>query len=268
MKQVWQPLSVHTQRAFLRILRNAGLDESLAQSIIDLPPTVLADRIISLLREEVFEPSEEYKRARSIMGTNFFGIEAGFIHFGIRTTREERLRLSCIPFSESTLRAVRDTHLLVALLPCSIVGIRERVAPELFSSQRGAWYDKRSFATYVCAPTWCLIRKETPVKQMNQTWAEQYSSLMDTEEVPTVQALVYAVIGNFLATGERLFKTGTVRTATIDHGESRVLVGRFASDTGLHIDGCHDNHHAEDIGITVCLRHEHPDRRSYDESQL
>lgn len=263
--KTWQPISVHTQQAFLRILRNAGLTETLARGVIELPQAVMAERIISLLREESFEPTDAYKRARSIMGKNFLGIEEAMVHLGISIQRSERNALSNIPFTEATLRSVRDTHVLVALPPCSLFGIRDRAPHGLFITEKRAWYDRQSFATYVHEPSWCLLRKEPLSTVPNRTWDEQHSDFQEHEEVPVAYALVYATIAFFLTTGKRLFETVMVRTASVDYGGSRVIVGNFSERTGLHIDGCHDLHRTEDVGMAVCLRHEDLQRRNPDE---
>lgn len=258
MKTTWQPISVLTQQAFLRILRNAGLSETLARTVTELPQSVMADRIITLLKEESFEPSGEYKYARSTMGRNFLGIEEAMVHLGVSMARTERDVLSYIPFSRATLRSVRDTHLLVALPACSLFGIRSRVPHELFAAQQGAWYEKQPFATHVHEPSWCLLRKEPLSTQPNRTWDEQCSDLKETEEVPCAYAVVYGTVVYFLSRGIRLFETTMVRTANLDQGGSRVIVGNFSEKTGVHIDGCHDMHRTEDVAIAVCLQHELP----------
>ena len=256
--KTWQPISVHTQQAFLRILRNAGLNETLARGVTELPHSVMAERIITLLQEESFEPSEEYRRARSIMCQNFIGIEEARVHLGINMEREKRNTLNRIPFTETTLRSVRDTHLLVALPHYSLFGIRDSAPHDLFAVHQRAWYDKQSFATHVHEPSWCLLRKEPLSTSPDRTWDEQRSCLTGTEEVPGAYAVVYTAVAFFLVTGTRLFEAVMVRTATMDQGGSRVIVGNFADRTGLHIDGCHDIHHTKDVGIAVCLQHELP----------
>jgi len=51
---------------------------------------------------------------------------------------------------------------------------------------------------------------------------------------PTARVMVYAIIGHYLATGERLFERIYVRCSDLFSDGSRVLVGNFDSD-GLRV---------------------------------
>ncbi|MFZ2643502.1 MAG: hypothetical protein WA117_21095, partial [Verrucomicrobiia bacterium] len=76
--------------------------------------------------------SSHWLRIRGIMGRNFFGVEEAIKHFGVNPSPEQLAALSEIPFSEARLREVKDTHVLVAVVPLSILDIRGKVERKLF----------------------------------------------------------------------------------------------------------------------------------------
>ncbi len=172
------------------------------------------------------------KRAREIMGINFFGPREANEHFGVTPTRQQRATLSEIPFSEEALKASRDTHVLVAVFPLSILEIRGKVDSKLFYDQ--SWYNKESFAKERGEVSWQLVRKTPVPNSTSKNWQEQQVLLSKDDEVPTAQVMVYAVIGYFLATGERLLENDHVRTSSLDLDGDRVVVGDFDS-RGLFI---------------------------------
>src|SRR5436309_3007503 len=65
----------------------------------------------------------QWLRAREIMGNNFFGVEEAAEHFAAWLVGESISKLIEIPFSEAMLEKCKHTHVLVAVLPLSIVDI-------------------------------------------------------------------------------------------------------------------------------------------------
>ncbi|MCX6764142.1 MAG: hypothetical protein NTU58_00305 [Candidatus Nealsonbacteria bacterium] len=167
--------------------------------------------------EKTFRLATSPKRSREIMGKNFFGLEEIFSHFVARITKKKKqfAALSEVPFSEAVLEELKDTHILIAVLPFSILEIRSKVASSLFLSHEGAWYNKKSFAKKHGQTKWQLVRKTEVANSTSKSWREQQVLLSKDEEVPTAQVMVYTIIGHYLATGEHLFKNTNVRTSSV-----------------------------------------------------
>lgn len=68
-------LSVHKEHEVLLKLEAAGLNDDLVQKIVDSKDNDLATKVIRLIRNGGFEPTTSQKRAREVMGRNYFGIE-------------------------------------------------------------------------------------------------------------------------------------------------------------------------------------------------
>jgi len=174
-------------------------------------------KVVRLIQKGGFEPTTSQKRAREIMGRNFFGVEEAIKHFGVNPTYQQLEVLSEIPFSEVVLEQLKDTHVLVAVFPLSISKIHKR-NPDLFSSD---WRDSRNKQKV----SWQLVYK-TPVDDSNsRTWDEQQSLLDKNEETPITQVMVYTIIGHFLVTGEWLFKDVYVCCSGIESDGCRLKVG-------------------------------------------
>lgn len=146
------------------------------------------------------------KRAREIMGRNMFGVEEATKHFRMNPSKAQLLALSKIPFSEQTLDVCKDTHVLVAVFPLSILEIRGRVSRKLHLFYDEQWYQKELFANDRDGAEWQLVRKTPIPNSIEMKWQEQQALLAQNEEVPTARVMIYTLIGHFLATGERLLK--------------------------------------------------------------
>jgi len=187
----------------------------------------LATKVVRLIQNGGFEPTISQKRAREIMGRSFFGVEEAIKHFGVNPTPQQLAALSEIPFSEAVLEQSKDTHVLVAVFPLSLLEIRGKVESKLFYDQ--SWYNKESFAKARGEVTWQLIRKTKVANSTSKNWQEQQALLSKDDEVPSAQVMVYTIIGHYLTTGERLFEHIFVRTFSVDSDGYRVVVGRFDS---------------------------------------
>ncbi|MBI2041628.1 MAG: hypothetical protein HYT20_01230 [Candidatus Nealsonbacteria bacterium] len=238
-------LSVHKEHEFLQRMESAGLDDDLAQKVIGSKDNDLAAKIVRLIQNGGFEPTTSQKRARKIMGRNFFGVEEAIKHFGVNPTRQQLAVLSEIPFSEAVLEQSKNTHVLAAVFPLSILEIRGK-ADSMFYSQD--WYNKESFAKERGEASWQLVRKTPVDNSTSKNWSEQQALITKDDEVPSAQVMVYTIIGH-LATGERLFEHIYVRTSSVVSGGSRVSVGYFGS-RGLNVDGWWGDGRGDSIGVS------------------
>ena len=206
-----------------------GLDGDAVQLVI-----TRGDKFSAAVKEAVRQLSlgtADHDRARAIMGRNMFGFEEMTEHFHMKSTPQLVAALAVIPFSEATLRACKDTHVLVAFRGTPLMGVRNE-ANDLFYDQD--WYESETFAKEVDDPRWCLVRKTPVEKSTSKTWDEQQALLGKHDETPLARVMVYTIIGHFKATGERLFENVYVRCSDVDSGGDRVSVGYFDSG-GLNV---------------------------------
>jgi len=240
-------LSVHKEHELLLKLEVAGLTDELADMIICSKDNELATKIVKLTENGGFEPTTSQKSAREIMSKNFFGIEEAIKYYGVNPTSQQRSALAEIPFSEAVLQECKDTHILIAIFPVSVLDIRGKVQDKkLFYSQD--WYNKESFAKERKEIGWQLIRKEPVANSTSKNWEEQQALLNENEEVPSAQVMIYTIIGHFLNTGERLFEKIYVRTSSVGSDGFRVLVGGFDSD-GLAVFVCWGGDRHVSLGV-------------------
>lgn len=244
---VSRTLSVHKEHELLLKLETAGLTEPLAQKVIDSKGNELAAKVVKFIQNGGFEPTTSQKRAREIMGKNMFGVEEAIQHFGVNPTRQQTLALSEIPFSEEVLQKAKDTHVLVAVFPLSVLEIRGKADSKLFYDQ--SWYNKESFAKERGEASWQLVRKTPVDNSTSKNWQEQLALIGEEDEVPTAQVMVCTIIGHYLTTGERLFEHIYVRTSSVDSDGGRVGVGYFDSH-GLDVDVCWGDTRSGILGVS------------------
>ena len=240
-------LSVHQEHELLLKLGAAGLTDDLAQRVIDSKGNFLAAKVVRLIENGGFEATTSQKRAREIMGQNFFGVEEAIKHFGVNPSKQQLAALAEIPFTEATLEACKEIHVLVALLPISILDIRSKADSKLFYEQ--SWYNKESFARERGEVNWQLVRKTPVLNSTQKTWDEQQALLNENEETPTARVVIYTIVGHYLATGERLFENIYVRCSNVDSRGGRVHVGYF-DRVGLHVGSHWDGRRYSDLGVT------------------
>jgi hypothetical protein len=231
---VSRTLSVHKEHEVLLKLEAAGLTDELAQKVIDSKGNDLAAKVVRLIQNGGFEATTSQKRAREIMGRNMFGIEEAIKHFGVNPLRQQLAVLADVPFTEAVLEACKDTHVLVAVFPLSILDVRGKAERKLFCSHEDAWYNKQAFAKDRGETQWKLVRKTPVGNSTSKTWDEQQALLGKDEETPTAQVMVYTIIGHYLNTSERLFENVYVRCSALGSDGSRVHVGSFGS-LGLYV---------------------------------
>lgn len=243
-------INAANQRLWVAIGDNA---EEVATRI-NTDPAFVAN-IARLIVNGGYEPSTSQKLARDIMGKNFFGIEEAIKHFGVNATKQQLAYLTEVPFSEEVLKSCKDTHVLVAVFPLSILDIRgiAKKQPDrtLFYSQD--WYDKQAFAKDKGEVGWQLVRKEPIANSTSKTWNDQQALLSKDEETPTARIVVYTMVGHFLASGERLFEKIYVRCIDLDSDGYRVGVGSFDAE-GLGVGGGHDDFRDDDLGLSAARK--------------
>lgn len=203
-----------------RVMEEAGLTYEDLQTPIDDPK--MRKKLVAFWKSVDFESTANQKRAREILPV--FGIEEAIKYFKIKPTSQQLSALAEIPFSEEVLQECKDTHVLVAVFPMSVLDIRGKVQDKgLFYSQD--WYNKQSFAKERGECSWQLISKTSVDNLTSKNWQEQQLLLTKDEEVPDARIMIYTIIGYFLNTGERLFEKIYVRTSSVDSDGYRVSVG-------------------------------------------
>jgi hypothetical protein len=191
-------------------------------------------KAVPVVRE--YQPSESEVAARAIMGKNMFGIADAIKYYEVAPTEKELAKLADIPFSEATLRACANTHVLCADFGLSVMDVWEKHS-QLFFSKSDPWYGKKDEAKWArkrVKAQWRLLRKDVVPNSFGKDFRNQESLLGKGEKVPAVREMVYMVIGYYLATGEKLFPNYYVRTKSLSGAGSRVNVGYFDSG-GLSI---------------------------------
>lgn len=133
-------------------------------------------------------------RAQEIMGKNMVGIREvsnclkptfhwpNMHHLGDMKTSSGRV------ITESELHECKDTHVLIACFPISIIQLRQK-EPSLFLDQK--WYDNEKFAHDPGTAGWHLIDKHPVRNSMFMTLSEQQKLLGKDDSVPTARVLAY-----------------------------------------------------------------------------
>lgn len=256
-------------------LEMAGLDDKLAKKITDSEDDEFSKTIVKLIvKRNEFKSTESQREARKIMGKNFFGPNDAIRYFNLEPTEEEvkifSEALAEIPFSRKTLEKCRNTHVLAAMLPISIIEIREKVDADIFDDDRDyihkgekepdVWYHSREFALTRGKVKWILIRKKILPNSKYITWETQRKRVGINEEIPTAQELMYAVTGHYLKTGEKLFKKEFVRTKSIaprSKGDNDVSVSIKGLDSErISVNRELRSRRFTNLGITVAIKPE------------
>lgn len=195
------------------------------------------------------EATTSLRMASAIMGANFLGVEHAVKQFRLRPSKKVLTALEEIPFSRSVLEARKDDHILVALLPISILGIQATVNRCLFCFKSDQWYRTEAFAAHKgCHVHWALLRKNIILNSTTKTWRQQKAMLSTTETIPTAHMMVYTIILHYLVTDTRLLPTLYARCRDIASFGPRVDIGHF-DDRGLRICNSQDVDSYCNIGV-------------------
>jgi hypothetical protein len=243
-----------TNAAFCRLMSAFGDQAEVAVERLAADP-VFTQRMADYGIKGGIEPSVNQDEARKIMGKNFFGVQEAMKHFGVNPTRAQLAALSEIPFSTEMLTRCKDTHVLIAVFPLTLLEIRAKVSKnkaKVFYGQD--WYDKLPFAK-TSTLGWQLVRKTPVENSTSKPWDEQQALLCKDEATPTVHVVVYTMVGHFLNTGERLFENIWVRTSDVDSGGDRVGVGFFDAG-GLEVNCYWDDNRYDNLGLASSARTE------------
>jgi hypothetical protein len=151
-----------------------------------------------------------------------------------------------IPFSEETLQACKDTHVLVAGAPLSVNDVRN-LAQSAFCDVD--WYRRAAFANdKKVSVRWYLLRKEPVPESCSKTYDQQTVLLTPDEEVPFACEVTYTVILYWLTHRERLLPEVYVRCQDKSSHGNRVYVGNF-NYIGFNVN-CHwDGHRRDHLGL-------------------
>jgi len=193
--------------------------------------------------------------ARRIMGINFLGTEEVTKHFGVHFTCEQLVEFQMIPFTESELEGCKNTHVLMAGYPLTVLGIKSRVPNYFFYPHGNAWYinDRLAKETIVDL-RWYLLRKDLIPGSVGATHDEQEKLLNNNERVPYACEIIYLVTLYRLATGICLtFQDSGVRCLDILYCRGPLERGDrvyMKSSTSIGIDlQCYDDIRHGDTGI-------------------
>src|SRR3989344_7080599 len=129
---------------WFRRMEEAGLTLDDLQAPIDDP--TMRERLVRFWKAGGYEATTDQKLARAIMGRNFLGIEEVSQHLGVTFSDKQRAQLAEVPFAEATLQECKDTHILVAGYPLSVLDVRSHVSRNLFYLHENAWYNSEAFA--------------------------------------------------------------------------------------------------------------------------
>ena len=102
------------------------------------------------------------------------------------------------------------------------------------------------------APAYRRVRMDALPESSCKAFGEQSGLLGPGEGVPTTRTLVLGILLHFLATGERLFLDGWVRTADVTGPGRHACVGDFLED-GLVLFDELDGGCSPDVGLAVAL---------------
>ena len=241
MQNIVSQMSRGQGHEFLNKLEAAGLSSELAQKVVDAKNNELGQKVVKLIEDYGFNP-ESQKRAREIMGNNFFGVKEAMKYFGIVPTSKQLKYYSEIPISEEILKHFKDEYLLVADFGLSIVEINKKTerAPYYISRDDMDELERRKlkFIRDCEKASWQLICKKPVDFSSSRDFNRQKVLLESNEVIPSARTLVYAVIGHKLAVDELLFSNFFVRTSTVYGPDQHVRIGSFGE--GVAIVGYHD----------------------------
>jgi hypothetical protein len=239
-------LSIHQEHEVLQMLENAGLDDQLAQKIIDSDRNELAKRLISFIRNGFsgwFDPATSHDAARAIMGNNFFGVEEAIKYLKVNPSRQALAYLAEIPFTEEVLRSVQKTHVLVAVFPISLYDLRDVCKKDgdpvsywerwwLSPEGRHPWDQAALIGRAQCHIGWRLISK-TPVEPPRERswWSKPFTAKEEEifRAVPDMATVLYSIVAHYKATGERLFESCFVKCLSRPFGDTP-FIGYFSKE--------------------------------------
>lgn len=184
-----------------------------------------------------FEETDSQKRARDIMGSNFFGIDAVQRHFADYTETELEARKEVRILNEITgqlfteeetlkiLLECKDTHVLLATKNIALPDMHAR-HKDRFSNDRDAPFfgsqpEREKWSSFRIKPNWILVRKGFVPGSESKDIDAQKAHLLQTlpkERMILPCEYVFAAFLSLLEKGEKLCEGYVVRFAvqTVD----------------------------------------------------
>lgn len=216
----------------------------------------IVHRISRFMVRCCYEPTSPQKLARSIMGSNFFGVGDAVEYLGVNPTRDQLARLVEIRTSRGLLITkeemieCKDTHILVADFGLSILDIFSSAQnrTNCISFQFGRGCAEVAFSRKKGEIGWRLVLKGPVVGSTSRTWSSQQTLLPKSDETPTARIMVYSMVGHFLASGEHSTREMYLRTADVHPSGERIYVSCFEGKT-LIIAGRADGAEVDVLGL-------------------
>lgn len=205
--------------------------------------------IVVAVNGENFEPSTAFEAAVQIMGANnVHGPDQIMKRFGVRYTKEQLLQLADTFPSEETLRACKDTHILVAGYPLTALEIRKRMKKNFYGQD---WYNNEDFARKTRVRLrWLVLRKTDVPNSRSKIYKEQLTLLGPDETNSIFCEVVYVMNIHFTEAGERLHESYYVRCQDVSSHGYRVDVGSFDQD-GLDVSHAWGAYRNDGIGLAA-----------------
>lgn len=186
-----------------------------------------------------------YDTAKEIMNENFIGYEElGTISDKLNLLIDTNFTTSSvnIPFEESYLRSISNTHFLILFIPKdknnqlitlnglrSLFGFNPEVSEPCFYNQD--WYLNESFANNSFnAEHWFCIRKEILIETRGQI-------IYDDSDLPLALVCTYAFFAVYFLTKKYLWENDYVWCKDLDENGDRIYVGRYFDPKGISKNG-------------------------------
>lgn len=231
----------------------AGLSDDELE--IPLKDPEILRRLVRYWQNGAYEATITQRAAQGIMRKNFLGPDEVFQYLKVPYTEEQLIELGEIPFAEGTLRKCKNTHILFAGYPLSLLDLKI-MKSNLFYNQIWYKYKEEEFASEEKVELkWYLIRRDCIPESTSKDWQEQLAMLKEDEEIPRACEIVYMIILYYLARNDRLFKTFYTRCQDVASDRCRVCVGGFVRAGLLIYSELEDRIH-DDLGIVSSKRHE------------
>jgi hypothetical protein len=160
------------------------------------------------------------KNAQEIMGENFVGPKEIKNIYGV-----DSQKFPLVPFNENQLIANKDSHVLIATFPISILNIKKVFGKKIFFWEKSAWYNDEPFAKDRGRIGWELVKKSPTEASTDKTLTEQIKLLKKGGIIPTAQTMVYAIATYYAITDKFLLGQFSVRTSSQNLKGSPVEVG-------------------------------------------
>ena len=178
----------------MRRLMEAGISFDELQSPITNPD--MRERLVKYWKSGGYSLTENHKKARDTMGSNFVGIEDAVEIFKITPTNDQLRLLSNIMFKERDLILRRDRHVLIPIFPLPISYLVSKF-PSLVSI--GTKFRKSDFYTQIVSPKWVLVEKEPIIDSYSSTWEEQRTIFQKKDKLTNISHLsVFVLIYTFI----------------------------------------------------------------------